>query len=260
MVMALDLFYRGSSLTLVTAYENGLATIFQQDKAGLWQLVYRAQCHSQPILSVGVAPSMEYFLTSSADALLVKHPIPKSTENEAEIARAGIPQAPNEEPTKTMGNGKSLLSAALAKERQAGRPPPKIPIEVQTQPLKIINTRHSGQQSLRMRSDEKIFATAGWDSKIRVYSAKTMKELAVLKWHQVGCYTVSFTNLGPSSGNPPNDETDTIAAAGSEADSNAIVSPLGEVTVKEHRIKTAKESHWLAAGSKDGRISLWDIY
>lgn len=35
---------------------------------------------------------------------------------------------------------------------------------VESMPLKTIQTRHSGQQGLSLRSDGKIFATAGWDS------------------------------------------------------------------------------------------------
>jgi len=133
---------------------------------------------------------------------------------------------------------------------------------MQTEPLKAVNTKHSGQQSLKIRSDSRIFATAGWDSKIRVYSAKTMKEVAVLKWHQVGCYTVAFSSL--------DDETGDQSTAGSEpsrtqADiptSTAVtaVPKLVDLSVRDKRIKQAKTAHWLAAGSKDGKVSLWDVF
>ena len=61
--------------------------------------------------------------------------------------------------------------------------------------LKTLNTKHAGQQDLTVRSDGKIFATAGWDARIRVYSTKTMRELAVLKWHKQGCYAVAFAQV-----------------------------------------------------------------
>jgi hypothetical protein len=48
-----------------------------------------------------------------------------------------------------------------------------------------------------VRSDSKIFAAAGWDARIRVYSAKTMRELAVLKWQKGGCYAVAFATIDP---------------------------------------------------------------
>ncbi|QIW99373.1 hypothetical protein AMS68_004891 [Peltaster fructicola] len=66
---------------------------------------------------------------------------------------------------------------------------------VETGTLETIRTKHAGQQSLQVRSDEKILATAGWDGRVRVYSTRTMKELAVLKWHKEGCYAVAFAEL-----------------------------------------------------------------
>ncbi|KIW36180.1 ASTRA-associated protein 1 [Exophiala oligosperma] len=61
-------------------------------------------------------------------------------------------------------------------------------IEHQTDSSSSIKTKHAGQQGLSSRSDGKIFATAGWDARVRVYSTRTMRELAVLQWHQQGCY------------------------------------------------------------------------
>lgn len=105
-------------------------------------------------------------------------------------------------------------------------------------------TKHAGQQSLQVRSDERILATAGWDGRVRVYSTKTLKELAVLKWHKEGCYAVGFAKLETEHRTP--DETDS--------------SSRRNMTMSERRVATAKAKHWLAAGSKDGKVSLWDIY
>ncbi|KAI7179206.1 hypothetical protein D0869_07987 [Hortaea werneckii] len=112
---------------------------------------------------------------------------------------------------------------------------------------KVVQTRHAGQQALTIRSDRKIFATAGWDGKGRVYSAKTMKEVAVLKWHREGCYALAFaaTDLGESHDNDQEPNTGLVKRA---------------MTVSEQRTSAAKSTHWLAVGSKDGKISLWDIY
>ena len=46
-----------------------------------------------------------------------------------------------------------------------------------------------------MRSDGNIFATAGWDSRVRIYSTKTMKEVACLKWHKKGVYATVFAEI-----------------------------------------------------------------
>jgi WD40 repeat protein len=172
MAMSLALINR-DGLTLLAAFENGYASVHRlQD--GQWITTYRSQAHTQPVLSLAVHD--EWFLTSSADAIIAKHPLSEAT----------APQT--------------------------------------------VNTRHAGQQSVAIRSDGRIFATAGWDSHVRVYSCKTLKELAVLQWHKVGCYAVALA---------------TVDTTGQHEDS---------------RTAKARTTHWIAAGAKDGKISLWDIY
>ena len=121
-----------------------------------------------------------------------------------------------------------------------------------TQPLKQTKSKHSGQQSLQVRSDDKILATAGWDGRMRVYSAKTMRELAVLKWHKEGCYALAFADLKPQNVESPKQENN----GGEETQLTTSVTE----TVEQKRNLKAQMTHWLAAGSKDGKVSLWDIY
>ncbi|KAG9953169.1 WD40 repeat-like protein, partial [Aureobasidium melanogenum] len=120
-----------------------------------------------------------------------------------------------------------------------------------SQPIKTAQTKHSGQQSLHVRSDDKIFATAGWDGCVRVYSAKTMRQLAVLKWHKQGCYALAFADL--SSG-----ATEISADGNTHSDQAQAFNSLQ--TVGQRRETKAQTTHWIAAGSKDGKVSLWDIY
>lgn len=237
MVMAVHVFIVSGELYAASAYEDGHVMVFvrrgqlrEKDLLSTtsghgvpwkWEMVYKARPHSQPVLSIDVAPSKDYFLSSSADALLVKHPIPS----------------------------------------------PGLAGHLEESPLKTIDTKHAGQQGLRIRSDGKIFATAGWDCRTRVYSCKTMKELAVLKWHQDGCYAAAFADVSADSS--PN-ETSTIGMAsvpqkkdGDEQDSHLTKRNEGGfslATVQHQRNEKAQRTHWLAAGSKDGKISLWDIY
>lgn len=112
-----------------------------------------------------------------------------------------------------------------------------------------IQTKHAGQQALTIRSDEKIFATAGWDGRIRVYSAKTMREVAVLKWHNQGCYALAFARLDlllP-------EQVDSCV-------SDTQIAAASYLMVEQKRNIKAQTTHWLAAGAKDGKVSLWDIY
>lgn len=124
-------------------------------------------------------------------------------------------------------------------------------------PLKVLQTKHSGRQGLQVRSDGKIFSTAGWDARIRIHSAKTLNELAVLKWHKEGCYATAFAEIDPSvSGSAPQ-EMQTSTPASQEA----VTSQTSSLSiVQQRRNERAQSTHWLAAGSKDGKISMWDIY
>ena len=123
--------------------------------------------------------------------------------------------------------------------------------------MKILQSKHSGQQGLQIRSDDKIFATAGWDARIRVYSTKTLKELAVLKWHKDGCYATAFAEVVGS----PTTFDDTVAQTLEPAEEvDFTQQSLIMRTVQQRRDEKAQSTHWLAVGSKDGKISLWDIY
>ncbi|KAI0860367.1 WD40-repeat-containing domain protein [Xylaria cubensis] len=264
MVMTLSLFWRGESLILLAGYENGLAIVARRRHGGAWDILYKHQAHSQPILSLDFSPDKEYFLTSGADAIIAKHPIPDTNSSTPPVP--GFKRTEESETTRD-----SNASTSGSKTQPRGVPKNDSAAE----PLKIINTKHSGQQGLQIRSDGRIFATAGWDSKVRIYSAKTMTELAVLKWHDVGCYAAAFSVLDvgqkhvfensqdkPGKSEPEEQTTDlnnTIVTGNKETAMTAASRP-GELSVKDRRIKMAKEAHWLAAGSKDGKISLWDIY
>lgn len=237
MLMAVNLFVaHGGDVYVASAYEDGHVMLFRHrgalssvriERGNItnnplkWDRIYACRPHTQPVLSIDFSSSLEYFVSSSADALIVKHPIPGA-------GAAGY------------------ISTAGYKEES---------------PLKVVNTKHSGQQGLRLRSDDKIFATAGWDSRIRVYSTKTMKELAVLKWHKDGCYAVTFGEVLDTS--RPGPQT---AGAASHDSQDEDVQPAAEqrdyslAKVQQQRNQKAMQTHWLAAGSKDGKISLWDIY
>ncbi|RYP73692.1 hypothetical protein DL769_004163 [Monosporascus sp. CRB-8-3] len=190
------------------------------------------------------------------DELLIAVPNTLSSESEDKLATT---------PSQTVGARTSLLSTALASESRPTKLAQKAGVSCKTLPAKTINTKHSGQQGLRIRSDGKIFVTAGWDSKARVYSTKTMSELAVLKWHDVGCYTTAFALVDrrdDSSVEVEGASETQFYGRSSDKDRTAVevVPRLGELSGRDRRIKQAKEAHWLAVGSKDGKISLWDIY
>ncbi|CAI4213053.1 unnamed protein product [Parascedosporium putredinis] len=228
MPMAVSLFHLDSSLHLITAYENGAVVLLRANlHAGEWIPLYKSQAHSQPILSFDVSPCFTHFITSGADAIIAKHPIPAANHVRG-------------------------------------------PQHAQDTPMKTVNTKHAGQQGLRIRSDGSIFATAGWDSKVRVYSAKSLKEVAVLKWHKSGCYVTSFASLHatqaidaslqPADVSGDAKGTAAVSRTSGDAVTGAQITSPAFFDVKARRINHAKTAHWIAAGSKDGKVSLWDIY
>lgn len=126
---------------------------------------------------------------------------------------------------------------------------------------KAVNTKHAGQQSLSIRSDGKIFATAGWDGLVRVYSVKTMKELAVLQWHKQGCYATDFAAIEPDNGDVhAGTVTESEPDISGSQSAEVVPRPTALELIKRQREEKALRTHWLAAGGKDGKISLWDIY
>lgn len=248
--MAANLFYRDNNLMVAAGYESGHTIVSQLVDNESWQVLYLSQPHTQPVLSLDVDPNCSFFLTSSADANIAKNPMPMLNYMygpEPPVGKAS---------TRPKDSGSSGLSALFA----SANPVPvtvsasRKQIEVQTEPLKVIRTKHSGQQSLSIRSDGKIFATAGWDSKVRVYSVGSMKELAVLKWHKEGCYSVAFASIHDSS------VQNGACLAEKGLDETSLITMTNSLSVKEQRLRKAKTTHWLAAGSKDGKLSLWDIY
>ncbi|KAK3318215.1 WD40-repeat-containing domain protein [Apodospora peruviana] len=273
MVMVLSILTQGLCLTLVAGYENGLTIVAHFDpETTEWKVKYQAKSHSQPILSLDISPSKDFFITSSADAILAKHPLPAPPLPRKQQSDSSAPEhESNPQTADTRTNPPSLLSTSLNKTPISTTSTKTSTNVALTEPLKTVNTKHSGQQGLRIRSDGRIFATAGWDSKVRVYSAKTLKEVAVLKWHQVGCYAIAFAEVEVDVGkNGQKGDTATTATVpeghqsqsqeDDDGKSMTSIPKVVELTVREKRIREARSAHWLAAGSKDCKVSLWDVF
>lgn len=265
--MAVSILYVSSRLTLIVGYESGHSMVVQDNPGIGWCRLYLAQPHSQPILSLAVTLNLASYITSGADGIIAKHPLSSLSPPLAQPMQPRSGPAPQKVPIKNP----SLLSAAFAQSPSTpSEKPQKPPVkpEVITKPLKVVQTKHSGQQSLRIRSDGRIFATAGWDTKVRIYSVASMKELAVLKWHKEGCFAVAFAEVidsqehteGTDEGKSEKGRLEAESTGGGET---AVAPPrrVGlAISAKEKRIQQATHTHWVAAGSKDGKVSLWEIY
>lgn len=246
--MAVHLVTTESKLHLIAGYENGHTAHFSQSQGGgsQWDCTGTYKLHMQPLLSLSPSPTQHCYYTSGADSVIARQPF-------------------------------TWAASACASTTQT---------QAYSEP-KIVQTKHAGQQSLVVRPDGRVFATAGWDGRVRVYSAKTMAELACLKWHREGVYAVDFAEVLEGDAGVASeigsevDASSAGAGAGAgaaELDYGAGVDAEGAgdgtsgremqvtgkgvraVTVAQRRNTRAQNTHWLAAGSKDGKVSLWDIY
>jgi len=148
----------------------------------------------------------------------------------------------------------SLLASAPP---QPALTPTKPPPAVTVQPAhKIVNSKHAGQQSLRVRSDGRLLVTGGWDSRVRVYSTKTLKEVAVLKWHKEGVYAVDFGQVLGSEDLAGHTEENNAAGKGVEVAKRET----GLAKLQRQREEAVQTKHWVAAGAKDGKVSLWEVF
>ena len=285
--MALKLLHHTSQhLLLVAGYESGCTAVHQLDYTSpsspqsTWHSIYLSQPHTQPILSLDVSPDVKTFFTSSADAIIAAHHIPDPVALDQGKAGPAAPSVilvsssttPPSIPSTAFAenpsaSAPSLLSAALTSSTASNLA--SIPVQLNpiqpSQPFKLANTKHAGQQSLRIRSDSRILATAGWDGRVRVYSAKTLAELAVLKWHRVGVYAVDFADI--SVGAAPKDMSmhregegmDAIATKGAGVEDVDRVEDFMK-RLERQREEKVREKHWIVTGGKDGKVSLWEIY
>jgi WD40 repeat protein len=268
MVMALSVLYLDGRLTVLVGYESGHVMVTQYVEGEDWRVRYLSQPHSQPVLGLDVLPDKKAFYTTSADANVVKHPLAALPTSQKPTA----PVMPSHPPT-TISHppgtgGLSAQFAALSSSSDTAQPPQPASVheaEIITTPLKIAQTKHSGQQGVRVRDDGKIFATAGWDGRVRVYSCKTLQELAVLKWHREGVFAVAFAGVVPlaeEEGDKNDQEEREQRASESEGGAGTEVALRGSGTlaVRRQREEKIAKTHWVAAGSKDGKVSLWEIY
>ncbi|KAI7818075.1 hypothetical protein BC939DRAFT_522758 [Gamsiella multidivaricata] len=144
----------------------------------------------------------------------------------------------------------------------------------------------NGIADIKIRSDNKIIGLAGWDGRIRVYSAKTLKPLAVLKHHRESLYCLAFAAVnsvesaaagtdadvssGEYDGKQPletrdgghaekkEDGSDAWSDSGSDSESEEEDNSDLEDALEERRRWSRR--HWIAVGGKENRVSLWELY
>lgn len=284
MAVQLTRHQRSQSILLLAGYEGGVTAAFTlpgnctSPALDTAQLVYLSQPHSQPVLSLDALPDGDFYFTSSADDKLAMHRVPQLTPNADVDAGHGLPVTPSAasasdaseitketsqlaasdalssfakqpmtstlQDTPKPGGLTSLLSSSSTPLPRHKPAPPVQAVVTLEPPYKITDTKHAGQQSLQVRSDGRLIVTGGWDARIRIYSSRTLKEVAVLKWHKEGVYAVAFAD---------------ILTPQDVASQDAVVDRRAKGRGQEREDET-KMKHWVAAGAKDGKVSLWEVF
>ena len=87
---------------------------------------------------------------------------------------------------------------------------------------------------------------------MRVYSTKTLKEVAVLKWHKEGVYAVDFGEIL---------EAENLREKGHGEEKDVMMKrETGLGKLQRQREQQMQLKHWVVAGAKDGKVSLWEVF
>lgn len=86
---------------------------------------------------------------------------------------------------------------------------------------RALTLKNPGTSVINIRPDKKLFTVGNWDGRLRIYSQKTFKLLAVLDQHKSTVHDISYSS---------------------------------------HYVEAYNCKYLMAAAGKDSYISLWDIY
>jgi ASTRA-associated protein 1 len=204
-------YYVNSSRKAATnlqASRSARPAIYTRD----WHCMYLSKPHSQPVLSIVASLDEQYLVSSGADSVIATYlflPVIESSRDQDEEVHGAHP------------------------------------IE---EPHNMLKTGHPGQQGLSVSGTGAMFASAGWDGVVRVYTWGVIKEREVLEWHRDGVYATAFAHAL---------DEGSINSSMTDSSEGAVAQRQG--TLAARRERQAKLTPWLVVGGKDGKVSLWDM-
>jgi len=128
----------------------------------------------------------------------------------------------------------------------------------------------AGLSDVRIRCDRKLVASAGWDKRVRLFGFKSLKPLAILRFHTESVHAVDFACPNPDSISEHSTTEDTK----SDTTSSTVSSTSLTVSSAEQSRFTLSTSlgfvskpdlsqlrlGMLATGSKDTRIAIYHVF
>ncbi|KAF9155648.1 Guanine nucleotide binding protein (G protein), beta polypeptide 1-like [Linnemannia schmuckeri] len=110
----------------------------------------------------------------------------------------------------------------------------------------------NGMADGKIRSDERVIALAGWDGRIRLFSSKTLKPLAVLKYHREGLYCLGFADIKEQHEQQEESEAPSLSASSGETVVTAsITTTPGSTTGIADAIATGEDDDRDGSGGDD---------
>ena len=88
------------------------------------------------------------------------------------------------------------------------------------------------------------------DSRIRLFSASSLKPLGILAYHRDTVHTLAFANPPLSKGDGIVDSASTVEIGGEDEEDSDDEAEDGRGEARDR---------WLASGGKDNRIALWAL-
>lgn len=117
-------------------------------------------------------------------------------------------------------------------------------------PRKTLELHKEGISDIALRPDDKIFATAGWDCRVRLYSYKKAAPLAILKASCSGLKSRPTLQINADFSTQCNCQLQLV-------DDIECVPQYHTAAVTTMAFSAA---HLLASAARDGCIALWSVY
>lgn len=113
-------------------------------------------------------------------------------------------------------------------------------------PPKVWSTGHIGHASLAISPNGNVLAVGGWDGHIRLFSSATGKPLGDLDYHRESIHALVFAH-------------NTVTGIDGEMASTIELGDEEDSDDDENGGGGVNRERWLASGSKDRRVALWEL-